>query len=103
MEPASQIPLMQQYVKLVNDYFGGAPPAAWPAWNPKRLAYQFEVSAGNAGGFEVHPGDDGEVTWEAFSSSDFTSAADGEPAHDRITLLPAGVRQRRLPSGPWWS
>jgi hypothetical protein len=99
-----QIPLLlQQYLRLVNDYFGGEPAAPSPAWNPKQLDYQFDVSVGNAGGFEVRPGDDGEVTWEAFSSSDFTSAADSEPPHDRITLLPAAVRQPRLPSGPWWN
>jgi hypothetical protein len=95
--------LMRLYIRVVADYFGGEPAALSPAWNPKQLDYQFDVSAGNAAGFEVRPGNDSEVTWEAFSSSEFTSAADGAPEHDRITLLPAAVRQRRLPSGPWWN
>jgi hypothetical protein len=101
----SPIPhLVQQYAKAVHDYFGGAPAAPSPAWNPKQLAYQFDVSAGDAGGFAVRPGDDSAVTWDAFSSSDFIATADAEPPlEERFTLLPAGVRQRRMPSGPWWN
>lgn len=96
--------LLQSYVALVRDFFGGDPELETQAWDASRLAYTFATTTGEAGDYIVRPRGNGEPSWEAFSSAGLLLPPPdpAPPETQKITLLPASVRFRGMAPSRCW-